>query len=253
MKTRSILKVSELPKFFCCRSLNNRHRNGLKLDQKKIKLDQRKIPSIKNNEKVFDEANLTTMAVLDKPPVMSARKLRRLLHNKRVRLTFNRLVKNDLRKIFPSMYINVLNGGDFKVVEEFFCRYMKPHCEVTSHMHEQFGLPTLYFDGPQAFVEDVKKTANNLPDFALVPLGSRIVRRLHEDTSIVELYTILKGTHILFPPAEKSENNDTAVIIPSILHLELKMKVSFHMNNDGCIVKVVASPPPYIPLFMSNV
>lgn len=182
---------------------------------------------------------------------LSAARLRRQQHIKRIRMTFCRLVKNDLRKLFPTMYCNVINRGDMQVLDEFSSRYFRPDCELISHTMPDFGFPMLCYNSRSDYLKHVENVLADLPDFVLCPLGGQITRQLHENVSIIELFANFSATRLLPPVA--SSGDETAPVRRKTTRFECKVKVSFRMSKEGNIDKVEISSASHLPAFLSNV
>eukprot|EP00981_Chlorochromonas_danica_P013313 scaffold6125_cov262-Ochromonas_danica.AAC.5 len=183
---------------------------------------------------------------------------RRLEHYKSMQMTFKRVVKNDVRKLFPTMYCNVLNGDDFKLFERFVCRFMVPKCKFVAHPFPQLDSPYRRYEGPEKHALSIQSLAASLPDHALVPLGSRIIRQLlDENISIVELYVKVKATKLVYydgqVPDESifSSNKESSFIPiqPSEALIDFNILASFYFNKDGFVVKTVSSIAASNPSF----
>eukprot|EP00981_Chlorochromonas_danica_P011258 scaffold3827_cov191-Ochromonas_danica.AAC.8 len=190
---------------------------------------------------------------------VSGRKVRRRLeHYKSMRMTFKRVPKNDVRKLFPSMYCNALNGGDFSLIRRLITRFMTSQCEFVCQPLPQLGLPLMRFEGPDQYMSFLHSVFGFLPDYAFTPLGSRIIRHLlDEDISIVEFYVNMKATRLIYPEAQSSDESiassccSATLVQPSTEFVDFDVKKTFHFNQHGFVVKAITSIATSIPSFIS--
>eukprot|EP00981_Chlorochromonas_danica_P000868 scaffold211_cov168-Ochromonas_danica.AAC.9 len=172
---------------------------------------------------------------------LSAARLRRQQHIKRIRTTFCRLVKNDVRKLFPTMYCNVINGGDMKMLDEFASRYFRPDCELISHSMPDFGLPMLCYNSRSEYLNHVEMVLADLPDFTMCPIGGQIIRQLHENVSIIELFADFSATRLL-PPVSNSGDETAAVRRKTLVCFDITFPGSrpvamlFHCGGLPCFI-----------------
>eukprot|EP00981_Chlorochromonas_danica_P014014 scaffold7232_cov310-Ochromonas_danica.AAC.4 len=215
-----------------------------------------------DNEVSFDStstASKTTAASGKiKSSTLSARQLRRLEHNRRIRSTFHRLVKNDTRRIFPAMYCNVVNSGEMNTLEAMIGQYMSPLCELRNNGPAEFGFPACR-TGPLAFMEDFYQAVSSMPDYSLLLCGARVIRQLYEERSIVEFNVLARATKLILPQdnqeVSNSNNNtreDTQLIVvgPQSLQsvsIEFSLKFAFYFNKELHVVKVMVTPSPLSP------
>lgn len=182
---------------------------------------------------------------------------RRLEHYKSMRMTFKRVPKNDVRKLFPSMYCNALNGGDFKLLRRLITRYMTSQCECVCQPLPQLGLPFIKQEGPDEYMRFLNSVFGFLPDYAFTPLGSRIIRHLLDDgISIVEFYVNMKATRLIYPEAQLSDESVTSgysatFLQPSTEFVDFDIKKTFHFNKNGLVVKVATTTVTSVPSFIS--
>eukprot|EP00981_Chlorochromonas_danica_P008131 scaffold2028_cov181-Ochromonas_danica.AAC.9 len=195
------------------------------------------------------------------PAKVTSKQLRRLQLNHRIRLTFQRLAKDDLRRHLPTMYCNVINGGDADLLQDFFCQFMTvdgesdltalhlllptptatittataattattPRCEPIMPMMTVSMLRQNSCCGPIATARQIHTVLSSLPDHSFELSNSRIVRIVHEDVSVVELYGRMNGTRLIFP---------SSVDVKSEV-VEVCLKISFYLNEDEKIVKIL--------------
>eukprot|EP00981_Chlorochromonas_danica_P013590 scaffold6531_cov169-Ochromonas_danica.AAC.12 len=200
---------------------------------------------------------------------LSARKLQRFQHNERIRLTFNRIVRNDLRRVFPSMYYNVLNLADSKLTEEFLCHYFSPDCEVLSYFLSQLEhceregagagagstvATCIQCRGPLELAHQIARSATPFSDYVFLSMKSRIIRRLEASHfSIIEVDSDFKATALLSQPSSSaalrleerscsynSLHSTTANCSSRPVTVDAKVKFFLHMNSEGFIVKSVS-------------
>eukprot|EP00981_Chlorochromonas_danica_P008346 scaffold2135_cov154-Ochromonas_danica.AAC.7 len=186
---------------------------------------------------------------------------RRLEHYKSMQMIFKRVLKNDVRKLFPTMYCNAANRDDLKLFERFVSRFMTPKCKFISHPLPQLDRPYCSYEGPEQHVLHVQSLVAFLPDHALIPLGSRIIRQLlDEDISIVELYANAKATKLVYYDDQllsdesivsSDEECSFIPIQPSKVMVDIDIVISFYFNKDGFVVKTMASIATSIPSFNS--
>eukprot|EP00981_Chlorochromonas_danica_P001740 scaffold376_cov164-Ochromonas_danica.AAC.2 len=185
---------------------------------------------------------------------------RRLEHYKSMQMIFKRVLKNDVRKLFPTMYCNALNRDDFKLLERFVSRFMTPKCKFISYSFPQLDRPYRRYEGPEQHALSIQSLVAFLPDYALIPLGSRIIRQLlDENISIVELYGNMKATKLvyyddqLFDESIVSSDEECSFIPiqPSKVMVDIDVVISFYFNKDGFVVKTMSSIAASIPSFNS--
>eukprot|EP00981_Chlorochromonas_danica_P011257 scaffold3827_cov191-Ochromonas_danica.AAC.7 len=179
---------------------------------------------------------------------------RRLDYYRSFRKTFKHLMKNDVRKLFPTMYCNALNGGDFKLFSRFVSRCMASQCEYIFEPLPQIGSPFMKYEGSDEYANRAPSFFAHLPDHALIPVGSRIIRKLLEDDiSVVELYANAKATRFIYPEGQQlpdcegTTSTPGALVQPTIVSVDFYMKISFHFNRDGYVVKTITSTVNLVP------
>eukprot|EP00981_Chlorochromonas_danica_P006404 scaffold1389_cov251-Ochromonas_danica.AAC.2 len=173
------------------------------------------------------------------PEQRTAKQLKRLEHRMRCRLTFNRMVKDDLRRVFPIMYCNVINAYNTSLTKSFLVRYSRPDCEVIAHPFPSIGVSLSRLKGPHEFANYLGAIKTLLPDVVLLLLGSRVIRKFYEECSIIEMFTNLKATRLTYPVV--SSVGDQVNVGPShaeVVEAEVKMEISFFMNKEGLIFKI---------------
>lgn len=195
-----------------------------------------------------DETSSHANSVPNENNTMPERKPSRLHHYKRMQLTFKRMLKSDIRRTFPFMYCNVLNSGRCKSVERLLFRCMSPTAEVICEPLAQLLSPELCYTGPREHINHLLSIESILPDYAIIPLGSRVIRQLHDDVCISELYATVKGTRLVL-----SDGLEVGAATDRILSTEVdfKIKVSFYIDKNGNIVKLTGSIPTFLPTFVS--
>lgn len=200
---------------------------------------------------------------------LSTKKLQRIQHNERIRLTFNRIVRNDLRRVFPSMYYNVLNLADSKLTEEFLCRYFSPDCEVLSYFLSQLKhceregaaagggarSTCIQCRGPLELARQIARSAIPFSDYVFLSMNSRIIRRLEASHfSVIEVDSDFKATALPSQPSSSaalqlgergfSYDNLHSMTTNNCsfgpVTVDAKVKFFFHMNSEGFIVKSVS-------------
>eukprot|EP00981_Chlorochromonas_danica_P011254 scaffold3827_cov191-Ochromonas_danica.AAC.4 len=180
-------------------------------------------------------------------------------HYRSFRRTFKLLVKKDVRKLFPTMYCNALNGGDFKYFARFVSRFMTPQCEYIFEPLPQIRSPFMKYEGSDEYADRAPSFFAHVPDYALIPLGSRIIRKLYENISIVELYGKAKGTRLVYPEGQQlpdCEDMTSAsytIVQPAIVSVDFYVKISFHFNKEGYVVKIITSTVNLVPSFIPAV
>lgn len=186
---------------------------------------------------------------------------RRLEHYKSLQVTFKRVMKKDVRKIFPLMFCNTLNGNDFKSFERLVSRFMTPKCKIIAYPLPQLDRPYRRYEGPEQLALNVQSMVAFLPDYVLIPRGSRIIRQLlDKDISIVELYVNMKATKLVYYD-NTTDNNESLIssnkecpsifIQPSKVLIDFDIMITFCFNKDGFVVKNISSLTTSIPSFNS--
>eukprot|EP00981_Chlorochromonas_danica_P002166 scaffold428_cov168-Ochromonas_danica.AAC.31 len=190
------------------------------------------------------------------PP--TEKQVQRLRHTQRCKFTFNRMVKDDLRRQFPLMFCNVTNIANTELTKSFLSRYLLPDCDVLADPLPQFGFPSLHLKGPSQFAEYMALANAPLPDFTVILLGGRVIRQFYEEIAIVEVYTSFKATRPAYPKAilegDQITDCDDKDVADSVTmeEFEFKIMASFFMNNEGFITKVDHCIPTSIPAFLSS-
>eukprot|EP00981_Chlorochromonas_danica_P006403 scaffold1389_cov251-Ochromonas_danica.AAC.1 len=183
----------------------------------------------------------------------TARQLKRLEHRKRCQLTFNRMVKGDLRRVFPTMYCNVRNQNNAMLMQAFLGHYLRSDCEVIAYVYPTVGVSLSHLKGAQEYANFVGTLHAQHPDAVLLLLGSRIVRKFHEETSVVEIFINMKATRLTYPIV--TSVGDEVIVGPKpaeVVDIEVKFKISFFMNKEGLIFKIVGSTIPSFPAFLTT-
>eukprot|EP00981_Chlorochromonas_danica_P006254 scaffold1334_cov170-Ochromonas_danica.AAC.1 len=164
-------------------------------------------------------------------PVKTDKKMGRLRFYRSTRWSYKRISKYDLRRVFPTMYCNAINGGDFNLLSRFLCRYLSPRCEVVCQDLPTYISPVLKYVGPLEHAQFVQTVAGQVPDYVLRFLGSSIVRPLHTTISIVEAMVRLTGTRLFY-------QQDMDGTLTQVMNIDIAFKISFHMNRHGSIFKM---------------
>eukprot|EP00981_Chlorochromonas_danica_P013281 scaffold6042_cov247-Ochromonas_danica.AAC.26 len=172
----------------------------------------------------------------------SERRLKRLEHTKRCRLTFNRIPKDDLRRLFPGMFCNVMNQGNGELTHAFLSRYFTPDCEVFTEPMPQYGFTVPHFKGPDQYAHYIKLGHSPLPDYVYSIIGMRIIRRFHEEISIVEVYGNFKATQLFTAPDGEVTK----------FEISISNKALYYMNYEGAVMKVVGCNVDAVPAFLTE-
>eukprot|EP00981_Chlorochromonas_danica_P006409 scaffold1389_cov251-Ochromonas_danica.AAC.7 len=179
--------------------------------------------------------------------------LQRLEHRKRYQLTFTRMVKDDLRRLFPIMYCNVRNQNNAMLMQAFLGHYLRSDCEVIAHGYPTVGVSLSHLKGDQEYANYVNTVHTQHPDAVLLLLGSRIIRKFHEETSVVEIFINMKAAQLTYPIV--TSVGDEVIVGPKpaeVVDIEVKFKISFFMNREGVIDKIVGSTIPSFPAFLTT-
>eukprot|EP00981_Chlorochromonas_danica_P013328 scaffold6142_cov291-Ochromonas_danica.AAC.1 len=149
------------------------------------------------------------------------------------------MVKDDLRRQFPTMYCNVINAYNTSLTRSFLVRYSRPDCEVIG---PSIGVPLSHLKGPHEFANYLDAASTRLPDTVLLLLGSRIIRKFYEECAVIEMFTNLKAAQLTYPIVSSvgdqvNEDSKPAEVVEA--EVNLKMKISFFMNKEGLIDKIV--------------
>eukprot|EP00981_Chlorochromonas_danica_P006408 scaffold1389_cov251-Ochromonas_danica.AAC.6 len=183
---------------------------------------------------------------------LTTKQLRRLKHRKRCQLTFTRMVKDDLRRVFPTMYCNVRNQGNLTLTKSFLRRYVRSDCEVISYGYPSIGLPLSHLKGPDEFASYLDGVSTRFPDSMLFLIGSQIIRKFHEECTVIEIFANFKATQVIYSYAIAMR--DQVNVGPSpmeVVNVEAKYKISIFMNSEGAIVRVVGAITNFIPAFLT--
>eukprot|EP00981_Chlorochromonas_danica_P006490 scaffold1403_cov180-Ochromonas_danica.AAC.17 len=193
--------------------------------------------------------------------------IQRVEHYKRLQTLSKRIIKRDLRKTFSRMYVNAVNSGDLTVFQAFTTRYMTTDCQFLYQPLSNFVPQGINYTSPEEHVKHVQAVYAVFPDCVLQPMGCRIVRQLYqEEFSIVELFVNAKATGLVYPDEQQSEvvvgggcdgdgshYNERAkrCFPPNVVFVDIMVKISFYMNQNGYIVKDIVSPVTSIPSLIS--
>eukprot|EP00981_Chlorochromonas_danica_P009126 scaffold2507_cov257-Ochromonas_danica.AAC.4 len=194
-----------------------------------------------------DETSSHAHSIPNEHNSMRERKPSRLHHYKRMQLTFKRMLKSDIRRTFPFMYCNVLNSGRCKSVERLLNRCMPPTAEVICQPLAQLLSPELCYTGPREHINHLLSIESILPDYAIIPLGIRVIRQLHDDICISELYATVKGTRLDLSDGHEVGGSDRLLSTD----IDFKIKISFYIDREGNVVKLTGSIPSFLPTFAS--
>lgn len=172
-------------------------------------------------------------------------------HMKHFRSNFTQMVKDDLRKVFSTMFCNVVNQNNYAHMQAFLNRYLSSNCDVISYGCPAIDVSLNYMKGPNEFADWMNAVSAPHPDFSLLLLGSQILRMFHEDMHVVEMFAMLKATRVIYPSATSVGGKVHHGPRPlQVVDVEAKIKMSFFMNSDGAIVKVGGWTMASFPAFL---
>lgn len=183
---------------------------------------------------------------------LTSKQLQRLKHRKRCQLTFSRMVKDDLRRVFPTMYCNVRNQGNLTLTKSFLRRYLRSDCEVISYGYPSIGLPVSYAKGPDEFAHYLNGIANRFPDSTLFLIGSQIIRKFHEECTVIEIFANFKATQLTYSYIFTGDQVSVGPSPMEMVNVEANYKISVFMNKEGAIIKVIGVITNTIPAFLTS-
>eukprot|EP00981_Chlorochromonas_danica_P003464 scaffold654_cov207-Ochromonas_danica.AAC.49 len=146
-----------------------------------------------------------------------------------------------------------MNAYDTIRTRSFLVRYSRPDCEVIFHGCPSIGVSSFHLKGRDEYTNYLDAASTRLPDAVLLLLGSRVIRKFHEETSVIEIYINMKATRLTYSIVS-SVGDQVSVDAGhvEVVEMEIKLKISIFMNREGLIVKIVGSAITSFPTFLTT-
>lgn len=161
---------------------------------------------------ITDEVNLSVIELLgseaqsSSPIVRKKKKKSRYYHRK---FPLSRIIKNDFRKHFVTMFRNVINSADRSMFESFFTQYATPDCDFLSHniANTRINEPIVqHRKGIQSIVNDLTNKTMHSVDYVMRIEKACIVQKEDLLGCKVMMQMQFQSTQILLPsPASLSQ------------------------------------------------
>lgn len=149
-------------------------------------------------------------------------------HKKCFQLTFNRILKNDIRRDYGVMYCNVMNSLDAELILSFFQRYCVSTCVMTDHIQSSLQkIQPIVIYGPHSIAELLHKVTMVIPDAIGQLKECRIVRKFQEEGSAVVIDFHLSASQIIPMP-----NNHPAMPADTTAlgKIDMLCRTTFHLD-----------------------
>eukprot|EP01039_Chlorochromonas_danica_P002424 gene2425-2657_t len=138
------------------------------------------------------------------------------------------MLKNDVRRDYPLMFVNVMNSGNASYLTRFFSTYAVPQCSLTDHFHGH-SFPRVH--GRQHMI-DLLLTCHALcPDIYGEIVECRIARWVDRLESTLVVSVRVRGTKVTHD-----------LVSP----IDLLVTNTFHLDASNRIADLVVVSRPYI-------
>lgn len=145
-----------------------------------------------------------------------------------------RILKKDIRRDYPLMYINAMNSGDGSLIAKFFLTYGVGDCQAVDYVPVKLGGSVARRNiGLQEVCRAFQFVVEEMPDIVGRLMESRIVRRVDQDTSSVVITSQVHATKIMPSP------EDSSMVIS--LSFEFTSITTFLLDDSRRIVEVISN------------
>eukprot|EP01039_Chlorochromonas_danica_P003858 gene3858-4215_t len=166
---------------------------------------------------------------------------------KRWRRLKNRLppiIKRDIRRLLPTMLINVCNSVDENLIARFFLEYGLACCCLMDHCggNAKTILPSLTSIGLNNVISNVRQQVTSSVDFVSQMDGAEIYRELYQPGSRVVMRTKIQGTKIIHKHPcdhEHTYNDEQVVISAAAVEIVMKIVVTLFLDNNHRIYRLL--------------
>lgn len=144
-----------------------------------------------------------------------------------------RILKSDIRRIYPLMYCNIMSTMNPKLIKGFLSQYGRHTIHLVDFVpHALFGVPATTAHGIEASTALMSNVCVNMPDAIGSLLDSTIVRTPGEQTSSVVLNVRFQATFL--PDASTEGAGERAV--------DFVINITFHLSDTHHIQRIVFTP-----------
>eukprot|EP00981_Chlorochromonas_danica_P011577 scaffold4103_cov248-Ochromonas_danica.AAC.14 len=175
------------------------------------------VTSIDEEDDIGDDVNLN--------PPPRRRRLRRRCAN-----PFPRILKRDIRRLFPSMYINVINSRECETINDFLSTFCVKSCKIIDgcnyayfcdSLANLFGPITIH--GLASFMSLMGLKMSSLPDGVVQLEDSYIQHQLHTPGSKVLMKVRVQGTLIRQALLNLRDENNNMLVVPRLIYQILEV------------------------------
>ena len=152
--------------------------------------------------------------------------------------------KNDLRRRYPTMFMNVLNQNDSQLLRQFYNSFASINCRHVSYMPTIAdsllpGLPTPTSNNTVATFADLRTVT--IPDGTVQLEACQIKRWKGQEGCHINMKVIMKGTKVYEVPLEdlvatRIFNNDDILMKSEMVKKRTLMNMPIEIYAEGLLV-----------------
>jgi hypothetical protein len=202
------------------------------------------IPTILDNEITAEELEMLITTDRNKHDpnakhqvAKSTRKEESILRRNRYRSLFNRIMKTDIRRDYGSMYVNVMNGGDARMIRKFFKRFAVPFVHAEDYLPKYLGGSLVIADGLEQVINLYCTRLDKTPDAIFTMKNCQIIRKYGQIGSSVVM-TLLFRASLVMPDNTISANSTSTVLSIKITPIELVVTTTFNLDDQHRILDI---------------
>jgi len=112
-----------------------------------------------------------------------------------------RILKRDIRRDYPNMYVNVLNSQDPELMNSFFEQFAIPTLSFSRylpHAHRHNVPVSRSMNGIQTIAEGIHEEIKDFPDFVLQIQSVKIYQKEHMSGCKIIIQSLMKGTMMIY-------------------------------------------------------
>lgn len=173
--------------------------------------------SIDEEDDIGDDVNLSPLP-------------RRRRRRRRCVSLFPRILKRDVRRLFPSMYINAMNSRQCETINDFLSTFCVKSCKIIDGCNYAYFCDSLAnlcrpitINGLPNFLSLMNLKMSSLPDGIVQLKDSYIQQQLHTPGSKVLMKVRVQGTLIRQALLNLRDENNNKLVVPRLIYQILEV------------------------------
>jgi adenylate kinase family enzyme len=148
-----------------------------------------------------------TTTIMEKTKKYGRKERTPLLRREKFRLLFNRIIKNDIRREYGMMFINVMNGGKGDWIRKFVNQFCICKVKAEDGLWEVLGRDKMEVEGLKEVCKLFVGYFDKTPDAVLLLQRCKIVRKYGEMGSRIEMDVNLCANIVMIVSRNKDDNH----------------------------------------------